>query len=217
MKSFLVFAAMLALTACAAPSATPEFAFTAGNQGMGLLVGSLSTDDPGNYFSQDVNVFFAPEKGSKGPDASVTLNDHCKASGMEGLPDFKQPCGRLFALVMSPGNYQLNYWNIVDAGGGVVEPGNWNPAKFTIQAGKVTYVGNIHMVFDPTLPGGGPADWRGWPKASDMHERDIAFLLKKYPHLQQGDVTLGVLALDPPSGLCNSGNLGTITLTFCGK
>lgn len=218
MKWILVIAVMLALAGCAgAPSVTPGFSFTGDHQGVGLLVGSLTTDNPGNYFSQDVHIFFTPEDDSKGPSATVTVNDHCKVGFFGESPDFTQPCGTLFALVLPPGNYELGFWDIVDAGGGVIHPGKWNPAKFTIQAGKATYVGNIHMVFDPNLPGSGPADWRGWPKVSDMHERDIPKLLSKYPLLKQSDVNVSLLTLDPPGGVCNSGSIGFVMLTFCGK
>lgn len=202
------------LTGCATANVDKGFSFDK-NKGMGLLVGSLTTTDAGNFFSQDINIYFTPTGDQKTLRSKITTNDQCNL-GKSGKNDFKDYCGKLFVIALPPGDYALDSWNIIDAGGGVILPQHWRPVTVTIQAGKVTYVGNIHMVFDPTIPGSGPDGWHGWPIATDRHERDIPLLLSRYPSLRQDDVVMSPLSLDPPSSVCNSGNAGVVTFTNCG-
>jgi len=213
MKLLSILVVILMLAGCAAPSASPEFDFGK-NPGMGLLAGSLTTDDPGNFFSQDVYIYFGPsDPHSKLPRVKVTINNHCKPG--ERDIDFTKPCGKLFAFVVPAGDYVLNEWHIQDAGGGTISPASWHGGKVTVQSGKATYVGEIHMVFDPNLPGSGPADWRGWPSASDRHERDMPLLLRRLPLIRQDDIMVQLPDLDLPGRVCNSAHVGVVGVTFC--
>ena len=202
------------LAGCATANADKGFAFVK-NPGMGLLAGSLTSTNPGNFFSQDINVFFTPVNNPKASRVHLTTNDHCSLSNPADT-DFKDQCGKVFAVAIPAGDYVLDTWNIVDAGGGAIVPEHWDPVKITVQAGKLTYVGNIHMVFDPNIPGGGPDGWHGWPATSDRHERDIPMLLSRYPALQASDVVMESLTLPPSSMVCNTGNVGVISFKNCG-
>jgi hypothetical protein len=200
MKLTMVGLAVLLLSACAstAPDAARGAGFD-GKGGMGILAGSVSSDDADNFFTQDSNLYFTSLTDPKAPVAHLTINDHCKGE----KPDFTQPCGKVFAFILKAGQYRLDSWYVSAQNGGVlIKPQQWEGPTITVQPGKVTYIGNIHMVYDNAIPGAGLDGWRAWPHVTDQHERDMPILLQKVPPLKPGDVTTAVVELPPPSQMC---------------
>ena len=197
---------LLVLAGCAsAPHAGKDFSFQKQAEPVGVLTGSISTDDPGNFFSQETELDFESEAVGQGqPFGKVSINNHyCRSD-----EDFKEACGRVFTVVLKPGTYGL-YWHIASTFGllGQLDPGGWEAPQYTVQAGKVTYVGNIHMVFDDNITGKGPDSWHAWPHVSDQHERDLPVLYQRVPALQQQEVSMQVVPLPPPADLCEPGLL----------
>ena len=165
----------------------------------GILAGSVSSENADNFFTQDTNLYFTSVTDPKALSAHITVNDHCKHEE----PDFTQPCGKVFAIILKPGQYKLSRWYVSAQDGDVlIGPQQWEGPTVTVQPGKVVYVGNIHIVYDNDIPGAGLDGWRAWPHVTDQHERDISVLLKKVPSVEAGDVTTAVLELPPPSRMC---------------
>jgi len=201
-----LFAFLLLLAGCAsAPHAGGDFSFQKQTEPVGILAGSISTDDPGNFFSQETELYFESEALGQGqPYGKVSINNHyCRSD-----EDFKEACGRVFSVVLKSGTYELA-WHISTTAGlsGQLSPGGWEAPQYTVQAGKVTYVGNIHMVFDDDITGKGPDSWHAWPHVSDQHERDLAVLYQRVPALKGQEVSMQVLPLPPPADLCEPGLL----------
>ena len=195
---------LIALAGCAsAPHAGKDFSFQKQAEPVGALTGSISTDDPGNFFSQETELYFESQALGQGqPYGEVSINNHyCRSD-----EDFKEACGRVFVIVLKPGTYGL-YWHIDSTLGlfGRLDPGPWEAPQYTVQAGKVTYVGNIHMTFDAGIPGKAPDSWHAWPHVSDQHERDLPVLYQRVPALQKQEVSMQVVALPPPADLCVPG------------
>lgn len=200
MKLTMAGLAVLLLTGCAsaAPDAARGAAFD-GSSGMGILAGSVSSDDADNFFTQDSEFYFTSLTDPKAPAAQLSINDHCKGEA----PDFTQPCGKVFAFILKAGQYKLDRWYVSAQDGGVlIDPQQWQGPTVTVQPGKVTYVGNIHVVYDNAIPGAGLDGWRAWPHVADQHERDIPLLLQKVPSVKPGDVVMDVLDLGPPTRMC---------------
>lgn len=214
MKAFIAASFLTAMTilgGCTAPPATGGFAFDDA-KGKGLLAGSLTAENVGNFFSQDVYIYFDPaDPNSKLPRVGVSVNNHCSPSDF-GLSILK-PCTDVFAFVVPAGDYVFDEWHIKASG--VLSPEHWHGPKITIQAGKVTYVGNIDMVFDPAFTGDEHA-WIGWPRAADQSARDIPILLQRLPHIGAADIVMQPLTLDPRGPVCSVGTAVMITLTSCG-
>ena len=203
MKRFLMLAVMLGLSGCSTWDAPANFSFSAdGHHGEGLLVGSVTSDDPGQYFSRTIRIYFDPlAEDSRASQVELSVNDQCSPGASHY--DFVKPCGKLFAVALPAGDYTLQKWyTVASIGTKTVYPQRWDGASVTVQAGKITYVGDIHMVFDDAIPGGAPAGSRSWPRATDMHERDLPLLFQKYPNLKPEDVVMQVLELPPPGRVC---------------
>jgi hypothetical protein len=126
--------------------------------------------------------------------------------------DILKPCTNVFAFVVPAGDYAFDEWHIKASG--VLSPEHWHGPKITVQAGKVTYIGNIEMVFDPKFTGDEHA-WIGWPRATDQRARDIPILLKRLPHISADDIVTQTLTLDSPGPVCSSGQVMMVTVTNC--
>jgi hypothetical protein len=140
----------------------------------------------------DVWFFYRP----KGTTQELRLD----AYGMAGI--FMKPndfrgrdtrVGRLIALPLVPGEYELFNWMlyVTRAGGyGYVSPKTPPPPhNFTIRAGAITYLGGLHV--DPIMGKnvfGLPLVFGGSPDISDQSERDFAILKAKYPNISNWPV-----------------------------
>ena len=173
-----------------------------------LVVGCSSmpaTIDPGDKIDKDKGVllaaitsdsnprvmdawFFYRKKGSK-------EEQRLDAFGVAGIlykpndyPAQKSRIGRLVALPLQPGEYELFNWMlyIQQLGGyGYLSPKSPPPSHFfTVSPGTVTYLGNLHIdtivgknIFGFEIPVGGN------PDILDSQETDIPLMRKKYPNL----------------------------------
>lgn len=211
MKYISIFATLVALAGCGSTISISSDEARA--QGKGFLVGSLSTDRPGNIATQQINIYFDPAGGTKLGRVGATVYDHCDPQALSAT-EFNDTCGRVFTFLLPAGEYVLSSWNITDIAG-IIGPRDWRPAKVTVQAGKITYVGNIHMVFNRNLEGPTPIEWRGWPVAVDAHGRDFDVFLRSHPLLAQTEVIMDIPSLDPPGQLCSMGDPNRRSNTIC--
>jgi hypothetical protein len=204
---------LISVSGCATKNVENDFSFR-NAMGHGLLVGSLTTKDPGNWSGSDITMVFTP----KDPQASrvrITINSKCDAVQHPRSTDFKDVCGHLFAIELPPGDYALDNWTIEPLGSGVFTPKQWQAPTVTIQRGKATYVGNIYLRFDSEMKGPGNDGYHGWPVDTDMRDRDLPMLLRRYPALKQDDVVVSLMSFGPPNGICVTGSVGVTSFTRC--
>lgn len=115
-------------------------------------------------------------------------------SGLSGsfrtidFPDTPDREGRVQAVPLEPGEYELYTWvldiQVVGGYGSISPKVPPTPIPFVISPGSVTYLGSLHgqtimgkNLFGMDVPGSGTTD------ITDKSERDIPMLLDKYPML----------------------------------
>lgn len=126
------------------------------------------------------------------------------AFGMAGL--IKKPndfggtdsrTGRLIALPLEPGEYELFNWMLYVTrlgGHGYISPKTPPPPhSFTIRSGEITYLGGLHI---DTILGkntfGVSLAFGGNPDVTDQSARDLPLLKTKYPNLANWPVQTSV-------------------------
>ncbi|MBU0909649.1 MAG: hypothetical protein KJ717_08780 [Proteobacteria bacterium] len=190
----LILAVVLAfLSGCAsmpAPISTTEKV----DPSKGILLAGLTSD--GSQQVMDV-WFFYRLKGT-------TEERRLDAFGVGGLlskpNDFAESgheMGRLIALPVEPGEYELFNWTLYvhELGGYAYLSPKTPPAPhvFKIQAGSVTYIGGLHVV---TVLGknlfGIPMAFGGNPDIKDQSARDLAILKTKYPTIADWPILMSV-------------------------
>ena len=112
--------------------------------------------------------------------------------------DFIDVCGHVFIVSLPAGQYYIAKWD-ANSGSLMYGPRAWKPVPFTVQAGRATYVGNIH--FGVLL---GPDTFLGkhslialGPVLDDQSARDIRMLQQRYPWLVSGLIDKQLLELPP--------------------
>ena len=163
----------------------------------GVLLAAVTSDN----YNQVLDVwYYFRKKGSKD-------ENRLEAFGMflltrpNDYKDHKDKKGRLHAVSLEPGEYELYNWELMvtQAGGSAVLSPKQQPAaiSFTIFPGKITYVGDLHVVslkgknfFGLSVPAG------GIPVISDNSAEDISLLQVKYPTLQDWPVEKSVSATE---------------------
>jgi len=113
----------------------------------------------------------------------------------DDFPNEKNKTGRLLAFEAPAGNYDLTRWEIYiyTTGPGYIKPKKIEPLPFSVKAGQVTYLGNLHIdtlsgknIFGLPIPVGGVATIR------NKKNIDLPLLKKKYPNLSHLPVTVSV-------------------------
>jgi hypothetical protein len=150
-----------------------------------VLLAALTTDDN----SQVMDAWFFYRK--KGSSDELRLD----AFGMAGLlmkpNDFAgrdTRKGRLLALPLEPGEYELFNWTlyVTRLGGyGYLSPKTLPPPHpFAIRAGEITYLGGLHidLILGKNLFGISMV-FGGNPDIADQSTRDLLLLKEKYPNL----------------------------------
>lgn len=92
--------------------------------------------------------------------------------------------GRLLLLKAEPGVYELYDWKLyVTSGGGYsyFSPKEFKPLRFTVEEGKITYLGNLHL---EALYGRNIVGMRviAGAEAKNLDEREVDMLLLKSKH-----------------------------------
>jgi hypothetical protein len=196
----------LLLAACAhRPSGEPTESL--GDKTKGVIAASTTYTDGTRTLD---SWFYIRKKGESNKDNFIRLSAKPPASTGSGLlaltlstigthsigdfPDTPDHSGRVLAVQLEPGEYELYSWTIyVQAvnGYGYISPkAPPTPLPFQVQAGVITYLGNLHgqtvmgqNVFGMDVPGG------GIPSITDRLERDKPMLKAKFPMLQDWPIT----------------------------
>ena len=111
------------------------------------------------------------------------------------FPNDKNKVGRLLAFEAPAGNYDLTRWEIYiyTTGPGYIRPRKIEPLPFSVKAGRVTYLGNLHIdtlsgknIFGISIPAAGKAT------ITNQKNRDFVILKKKYPNLGQMPINVSI-------------------------
>lgn len=149
----------------------------------GLLLVSLSASGylPGTLWMQVV-----PASDVARVAASIPVND--AAYGIDwpaGDPAVANGgLGRLAAIELSPGEYELRRW-VINVGNSEAYTSR-RPLgyRFRIEAGKATYLGGVHLDIQRSAARSLPAQVR----LEDRRERDLALLRQRYPGVRDAQL-----------------------------
>jgi len=183
-------ATMTTVTACLTVNVPSTFVLR-GNTSDGLAVVSLSSEGLGVH---DALIW-------KYRQLNGTDRGRLETKGFTGSLDWESPPGRLAYFALPPGQYEF-YESTVSlyspggmtwtmGSGGIATNSNpWNAGfnqssvsnttvdpfsvKFTIRAGELTYIGNLHLYWRPHAK-------RAFVVVRDQSARDLSLLSQKYP------------------------------------
>lgn len=188
--------ASLFLSACGQlPGAEPRI--EGNNKNKGVIAASVT------YLAgtRTMNAwFYVRKKGASDGSESIRLaaKPLLSMSGGAGLatmfrnidfPDTPDRDGRIVAMSLEAGEYELYTWGLHTQVGGSY--GNIQPAAppspipFTVSAGSITYLGNLHgqaVLGKNALGLDVPA--AGFAEITDKSGRDIPLLMDKFPMLE---------------------------------
>lgn len=200
--AFLVLAA--ALGACAATEVAPGEPVQPGPE-EGLVVLSITHSG-----QRGMDLLVNLEAGAGGTDRTILMPRQARARDWLGAPGLgptpeADPEGKLLVLRLKPGPYRLHYWKGVSELGGLHGIGfeiHSAPIEvgFTAAAGRVTYVGNVHLALPDKLnymANQTPSTYR--LELTDRSQRDLARLEARHPGAQAGSVQMQ-LAQSPQAG-----------------
>jgi hypothetical protein len=189
MKKILAFVAaafvLLAFSGCESmPSGDPAAALR--DPTKGILVASVTAD--AGKLTND-GWFYVRKKGDKGDGVRLAASGLSLLGKDNDFPERSPRTGRLLAVPLEPGEYELFTWTLyikaLGGGYGYISPKTPPPPQaFTVSAGKITYLAYLHI---DTITGknifGLPIPVGGNPEIADNFASDKALMLKKFPAL----------------------------------
>jgi hypothetical protein len=99
------------------------------------------------------------------------------------------PCGRLAVVQLPPGMYEFYSWS-GSTGSASISAGRPFSKRFTVVAGTVIYLGNVHLA----IGSGGFSVQGGYQvRTADLRERDLTLLHSKYPKIAPATVLVRIL------------------------
>ncbi len=119
-----------------------------------------------------------------------------------GDSDFFEVKGRLFAVEVKSGKYGFDRWLISSDQSSIHPRYDLEEIEFTVAAGKVTYIGEIHFHFEmgENLFGMSRV-FGGYPEIKSSFERDYALFKKRYPQFSDVPYVINVEQMDAWVGL----------------
>lgn len=132
--------------------------------------------------------FYVRKKGEIDKNTRLAASGFSMFGKSNDFPQRSSRTGRLLAIPLEPGEYELFSWTLyiqVFGGYGYISPKVAPPPlAVSVAAGKVTYLGYLHLdtlmganVFGLSIPGGGR------PFVTDNFEEDRALMASKFPML----------------------------------
>ncbi|WP_034351404.1 hypothetical protein [Herbaspirillum sp. GW103] len=179
-RSTFICLLVLLLTACAASNVDRDFSLE-NNPDQGIVIASVSFDRAGSRNSQ---AMFYLDEGI--PGAPVP------ARRLEALPEhatirmgsqFKDSYGQVLAISLPAGRHTISSWRLVRSAAYSLSPSEkMPPLEFHVAAGKVQYIGNLHLNL---VEGKNMLGLRmvadASPEIRDRQDRDLPIIKKKYP------------------------------------
>lgn len=191
----LMLASISLATGCASKSIQGDYSLdTAKDEG--VVVVSVSHD---SWAGRKARGFFYLNGGSLSENGHMLVSLPDAFPGIPGGSDLKDGYGKLYVLSLPAGRHSLRSWQIEDlAGASRIRPEKEPvPLEFQVVAGKVQYLGNLHVnlrqgkdLFGRTIVG------NGYPEIREQQGRDLAIFEKKYPQLK-GRASVDLLPQGP--------------------
>jgi len=157
----------------------------------GAVVGSVQETTTGRLSG---GIYFYYQNIGSG--AGGTLATRNPFVGQDNdFGDTKKTRGGVFAIALPPGSYEFNDWLINNGTGADISPRNPKKASFLVEAGEVTYIGNLNMLLRTgknllgleIISGGRPV-------ITNQADRDISIIKTKYPFLANKEIKVNVVA-----------------------
>lgn len=114
----------------------------------------------------------------------------------DDYPNDDTKVGRLLAFKAEPGKYYISDWLLyifMYPSEKTVRPKNFEPLKFSVESGKITYIGNLHIettygknILGITIPSS------GIPSIDNNEEIDLKLLSKKYKNFNTWPVKVDI-------------------------
>jgi len=197
-KSALLCLLAILLTGCAVSNVDRDFSFE-NNPEQGIVIASVSFDRAG---SRNFQAMFYLDEGITG--ASVP------SRRLEALPErvtirmgsqFKDSYGQVLAISLPAGRHVISSWRLVRSAGYIVSPsGKMPPLEFQVEAGKVQYIGNLHLnLAEANNVFGFRIVADASPEIRDSQDRDLPIIRKKYPQFADR-MEIRLLPLGPWEG-----------------
>ena len=149
----------------------------------GIIVGSVTAPFAKHYHKE---VYFQYRSLGSGDKHNGVITSGTPFPGLlPWLPSchedsLEDQCGRLFAINLPAGDYEIYGMKVNDNEGFRPIP----PAVFSSSEGSVTYIGNLHVIYCVGLPRSlRGAILGGVIKVLDNYERDTDLIKKKYRSL----------------------------------
>lgn len=186
----LTFGSMLLLVGCVSSPQSIKPTDRVDSQ-QGILLASVTIDDARAVM--DGWYFYRPKNSNTRKNRPVehrldAASAIIMSQASDDYPNNKSKNGRLLAIPIKAGDYELTNWTlyISQAGGyGYISPKKLPaPLPFTIQAGQITYLGNLHL---NTITGknffGIVVPFGAYPVITNDEQVDLNLLKNKYPNL----------------------------------
>lgn len=192
LRPAFVLGSMLALTGCSSlMNVPPKYSLAdAKPEGHGLLLASMTADNTDGLPQASFTIVISnSDKPGAGDEQSVVAFTGCDMRHT-GETEFGPECGRAIASDLPAGKYYIMNWSMMTGTSQyIIGPRTWVPIPFTIEAGKATYIGNIHLKLEHgTNHFGWPMIAAGFPITRNLRERDIPVFERMFPKLQPEDI-----------------------------
>jgi hypothetical protein len=181
-----------ALSGCVGPQGVPnaDRSYSAANAATGMLATSVTVSGytPGSLWLQLVRA------GDSAVLHSIPVNvDNFGLDWNPGTDGTGRAFrGRLAAIELPAGRYEVGRWVMTVANRAAYMSNARIGTKFSVRAGEVVYLGNIHLDIQNSASASLP--WR--VDVNDQRKRDLALLGQKYPALKLDGVRMEIDARD---------------------
>jgi len=178
----------LLLTGCAASNIARDYVPDPKHPD-GVAVVSLTRSGIGAQFNLFINV-----RGiDRQYDTKIVITELLTSSDWScpalGTIAEDKPCGRLAVLRLLPGSYEFYSWS-GSTGSASIWPRQPFSKKFTVVAGTVVYLGNVHLAIGSSgfsVQGGYQV------RTADMRDRDLPLLHRNYPKIAPDTVLVRII------------------------
>src|SRR5579859_2286630 len=139
----------------------------------GLMIGSMSVESLDELQPVQFTILFNDEPERGGGQNQVDVFSGCNMRHF-GEVSFGDECGKIVAFDLPAGTYYITSWDLLPGSDISQSPAHWDAVPFTIEAGRATYVGNIHLMrrANVTDANGSHPISRIWPVVTDRSQRD---------------------------------------------
>jgi len=175
--------------------------------GTGMVAGSVTAPRVWHYW--EISHFRYRKLGesysgtlqsaSPGSNALWIKNHPVQPGGTVPDPGLEQQLGRLFAVELPAGTYEIfqldmNMGRWLSSDHGLLI--HMQPVRFEVRSGEILYIGNLHVRFCQYSPDRRVYRGRvnaGIPSVRDEAQRDLPLLLRKFPALKGSNILPAVI------------------------